>query len=461
MKIRTLRGNSRTLEFPPINNIGANRVDVITGPNGSGKTQILDAIVQEFAKTSPKRGRTSGWELEWENIPPTTVITQTFSPFTRFPATKKSVHSIFDIYLKEDQISEPYLCVGLHAGLRNLGGNISAKLLEEALYRLSIAPESLEVLLFTLKEMGYEESVDLYYFPIPGARELLSSTDNLSVEADLRSLLRDTRYQSPAFFRLRQELSEKNIDFFASELSNIIYIVNTMKRGEAEFVLSINGSTARQEFYQLQAFSLLRRLGLLTMKRCLLTSRRTGESIEISSSSSGQQQMLCTMFGLASALRRNSLVLIDEPELSLHPKRQSQIVDMIVNTLSATEGCHVLIATHSPLVVQRAQALGAGIVQLGDGEEIGDTVATLTEVEASVEETLINVFDTPTPHSPHIANEIFNAIVEGETGGETARAASLARLEQYRHIFALKGADKETVTNIDRAIRILKMPNQA
>jgi len=42
--------------------------------------------------------------------------------------------------------------------------------------------------------------------------------------------------------------------------------------------------------------------------------------MDVTQTSSGQQQMLCSMLSLASALKDNSIVLIDEPELSLHPK---------------------------------------------------------------------------------------------------------------------------------------------
>ncbi|MFZ6687671.1 AAA family ATPase [Undibacterium sp. SXout11W] len=66
--------------------------------------------------------------------------------------------------------------------------------------------------------------------------------------------------------------------------------------------------------------------------------------------SSGQWNWLCTLGGLAAEVSDDSLILIDEPENSLHPAWQRDYVPTLLRILENFEGCHVLLATHSPLV---------------------------------------------------------------------------------------------------------------
>jgi len=66
--------------------------------------------------------------------------------------------------------------------------------------------------------------------------------------------------------------------------------------------------------------------------------------------SSGQWQLINGLLNLALNVEDNSLVLVDEPENSLHPEWQREYVDLLRLTMSSVKGCHVVLATHSPLI---------------------------------------------------------------------------------------------------------------
>ncbi|KJF71436.1 ATP-binding protein [Agrobacterium arsenijevicii] len=66
--------------------------------------------------------------------------------------------------------------------------------------------------------------------------------------------------------------------------------------------------------------------------------------------SSGQWQLINTLLNLCLIVKDNTLVLIDEPENSLHPKWQSEFIGLVRKLISHRSGCHVVIATHSPLI---------------------------------------------------------------------------------------------------------------
>lgn len=66
--------------------------------------------------------------------------------------------------------------------------------------------------------------------------------------------------------------------------------------------------------------------------------------------SSGQWNWLCTLGGLTAEVDDNSAILIDEPENSLHPAWQRDYIPAIISILNGVKGCHVVLATHSPLI---------------------------------------------------------------------------------------------------------------
>ncbi|ESZ11562.1 hypothetical protein X737_29425 [Mesorhizobium sp. L48C026A00] len=66
-------------------------------------------------------------------------------------------------------------------------------------------------------------------------------------------------------------------------------------------------------------------------------------------------------------IRRNSLILIDEPELSLHVAWQKKFIGDLLSIIELNK-FDVLLATHSPQLIGRWNDL---VVELGDVYEGG------------------------------------------------------------------------------------------
>jgi predicted ABC-type transport system involved in lysophospholipase L1 biosynthesis ATPase subunit len=66
--------------------------------------------------------------------------------------------------------------------------------------------------------------------------------------------------------------------------------------------------------------------------------------------SSGEQQMLVLAYQIIFLAVPHTLVLIDEPELSLHVSWQSSLVDDLV-AMGKASGLTFLLATHSPTLI--------------------------------------------------------------------------------------------------------------
>lgn len=75
------------------------------------------------------------------------------------------------------------------------------------------------------------------------------------------------------------------------------------------------------------------------------------DEVSLKKMSSGELCLLLMLFKINSKIKDNSVILIDEPEISLHPAWQKEIIPSIEKCFSSYKGCHFIIATHSPQVV--------------------------------------------------------------------------------------------------------------
>jgi predicted ATP-binding protein involved in virulence len=75
-----------------------------------------------------------------------------------------------------------------------------------------------------------------------------------------------------------------------------------------------------------------------------------GKSLDLDALSSGEQHELVLLYDLLFRVKANTLVLIDEPELSLHVTWQKSFLPDLLEIVS-TANFDVLLATHSPFIV--------------------------------------------------------------------------------------------------------------
>jgi predicted ATPase len=99
-----------------------------------------------------------------------------------------------------------------------------------------------------------------------------------------------------------------------------------------------------------EALRLLRRLGALSLSS-IGVWRSDGTGHDLREASSGEINILTVFLSIAAHLRDGSLVLIDEPETSLHPEWQSKYVHLMREVFASYSGCHFVFSTHSPLIV--------------------------------------------------------------------------------------------------------------
>jgi predicted ATP-binding protein involved in virulence len=93
----------------------------------------------------------------------------------------------------------------------------------------------------------------------------------------------------------------------------------------------------------------------------------SGKKLPASSLSSGEQHMLILIYELLFQERRESLLLIDEPEISLHISWQLSFLNDLQRIAEINQN-DVLIATHSPQII--GDRIDLTIDLLGESEEV-------------------------------------------------------------------------------------------
>src|SRR5690606_16931407 len=80
--------------------------------------------------------------------------------------------------------------------------------------------------------------------------------------------------------------------------------------------------------------------------------------------SSGESSLLLSIVNIFSRIDRNSLILIDEPEISLHPNWQMKYMSFLKRAFSNFANCHFIITTHSHFIVSDLEGASSSITAL-------------------------------------------------------------------------------------------------
>lgn len=124
---------------------------------------------------------------------------------------------------------------------------------------------------------------------------------------------------------------------------------------------------------------------------------------------------------LISSIGQDPVILIDEPENSLHPRWQREYLEKIVAAVFYRNAT-IVVATHAPLIV--VGALGAlpdivSVFQVQDGEPSVLDLQEAKDSVANVEGVLWRAFDVITPASHFVSEEMVGVVTRVERGEMT------------------------------------------
>lgn len=455
-RIKTFSVNEEKFTTPKIafndnsSSHGDNFFSIIIGNNGTGKSRFLSYLVDAFIEVSENKRRSpfeykleysvNGTQFGLERVSGQQIIKSknlndtTFEPPLESPAKVIALTtSISDRFPQDDyarreigssQFNEKFTYYRYLGPKSRMNMASSRALMDRAVklmltnidFKLASSYRSLfkyldyePVIKFTYHVSRLRDSKDVSYEALTGSDLKKCIADNIVRTSDLRA--RSLKRSIDEFTDLqwdRLAIAYKNA-YFNSRSSNDRLSSFTLNFSQENFLRDSGIGDAEREIYS--DFEELRRLDLVRGPSIKLYKRNGGE-FDFSDASSGEASILSSLIGLIPCLTDNALIVIDEPEISLHPSWQYQYVSLIDKLLTNHNGCHIIIATHSHFIISDLPPGRSSVIHFQSSGKNSIHANYIDEDTHgwSAEDILLSVFDMPSTRNYYLSKLLSEAL---------------------------------------------------
>ncbi len=326
--------NYKNCEYKLINNCPSieNTFTVVIGRNAIGKSSLLSYLIKIALAGSKKEQNelTNSDEFVVFNK----IIALSTTPFDKFP-TEKSNKKSNNIY--------KYLGYKSKSGPSSKNSQL-AKIISN-LFLAFRNNNSTFQLNDTFKTLGYHPRIRVIY----RSRIRGATKDQYLSSINRRLFIEEYLLKKYQYSFKKNKFSEKRFDLIARSFDNIFEYY----KYDHSMVLDVDFTDnifleGRYDLFE--SLSVLIDEGLVNFQDLKLY-RSGSDPVSINSTSSGERCLFINILGIASVIENNSLICIDEPEISLHPEWQEKYMHLLMKTFSSYDGCQFVIATHSPQLI--------------------------------------------------------------------------------------------------------------
>lgn len=176
---------------------------------------------------------------------------------------------------------------------------------------------------------------------------------------------------------------------------------------------------------------------------------RENSEIALANASSGELMVISMLVHISSYIDKDTVILIDEPENSLHPRWQRKYIDMILDVFYLFQP-KIYVASHSPQIIPLDNDLYK-IFTLKDG-----IVLEVDEKTSNNEELLSEVFGVITPENRFLSNKMVETINDFDAN-KIEYDHALQIIEGYKN----KVYDPRQITFLEGVNEIIKKVNDS
>lgn len=339
-----------------------------------------------------------------------TIVACNFGAFDKFPVQKVNGSS-------QTRYDVPYYkYVGAHVNGNMISSSAIAFRLLFAL-KENMDDRQRQNLSSILDFIGYDHTITLNYSIVLRSKKNGSVYDHV-----LQHVQKDKEY-SKLTSEQRSNKVRELYDFYKNK--------EFAKQPTCNYDIDIdqNSLVANEDLnyiYKLKQYDLVQAASVVFYKK--------GKQIASEEMSSGEFAMLSMVLSISTASSdSHTLILIDEPELSLHPNWQMTIIDNLDRALK-DQVCHLLIATHSHMLVSDLPMNRSSVSQWekdDDGNLIANRIGENT-YGWSAEEVLLKVFKTATDRNRYFGERIAKLLEQmgNDTISKEAVADELNELQE-------------------------------
>ncbi len=329
MKIRKLHiknykiFNDIELDFTDAHGKTLDKV-VLAGVNGCGKTTVLEIIKKMYDRTLSDyfKSNSDGFikvEIELSDLEKTNI--------------KKTLNIILDIpEINSDYTTNRDLLINLLSSQKYTTINYNSK----------SSNKGLESLIFTLNDQDNKKK--LLYLPTQISNESIIQKKTVHEVFEVIHLSSDKNTM--------KELALKDIrnEIFKNE---DIAPRKSKEKAIKRITKALNGLELTTKLVDLDSEE-------------LIFESANGKKIKFEELSNGEQTLYFRAIYLSTLNPQNSIIMIDEPEESLHPTWQQKVLKLYQNI---GENNQVIVATHSPHIIGSSNAEEVFLLEI-DGKEV-------------------------------------------------------------------------------------------
>ncbi|MES2649850.1 MAG: AAA family ATPase [Bacteroidota bacterium] len=244
-----------------------------------------------------------------------------------------------------------------------------------------------------------------------------------------------------------KELEERNPE----RINKLIAYLNYVSKNESKIINKTNSSSKLLEldlFQQKDAFFSsydqdkeysyiedLVKLDIIHLDRILI--KKEEHSLSIDQTSSGEYHLIISLLAIYARIRDSSLILIDEPEISLHPNWQMRYASFLKEMFSNYNNCHFIMTSHSHFLISDLEGKTSSVIAISRQGELNKLCTELLLKNTygwSAEEVLMKVFKTASDRNYYLAEKI-GEILELISSGERPNVGEITeRVKELRKI---------------------------
>jgi len=447
-------GFERKLQIAPRNAVGKNWFTVFIAENGGRKSFLLRCLVEAALgrqRYAADKGRSI--QLTLPKTLPHRVIAISGTPLDRFPRAGTR-----DLKSKNRRSNDDFVYLGPRASNGMAGVAQSERSLIGSLisnrHRL---PERTLLLerAFSLLELAPFVDVTLVAGNNADARDVKETATSVPRLHELLGLQDEED---------RARLAEA-IKTYVDRNSQILKTLEGLKGKDVLLRVGVGDiPTSSRHGLTLEMWELLLRLGRVIVMGTRFYRSKNLQAMPGEQLSSGQWGWLGTFGALVAEMRSNSLILVDEPENSLHPRWQQEFIKELHAIVSAFENCQVVVATHSPLIASGVSPEWGNIRTLTRPSRSGAFVRS-QEVPTAYGWSASDVYDGPfglvSTRAPEFLASANAALKELSAGATIEAAQRDAWIDEFKKGAAALPAFDSMRDVLENIVERLRAPSRS
>lgn len=422
---------------------------LMIGPNGTGKSQILSAIVEVFnylaaAKSNPtiKRpfsfrfilkyflfGKEYHLDCRDDNLKfrlhgTEASITEIKLP-DKFLASAISLNDRYPLLsTKSKYFNEHYEYLGIRSSGNSAYISFHIKKIIDSLSDSAKKLSTLPNIRMLFEKLSLQPKLVISFKP--GRRFILKEDNENNIFKIIKSETSFRRYFDDFITETRSKrLDERRLSKYEKILSDTVTLRKALSflqgysdkfRQKYLYNIRINYNINFERPETLNDFvsdsdvlKTLRELEIFAVHEVNLSKENSQFKFE--QASSGEYHLLTSFLGIISKIEDNSLILIDEPEISLHPNWQMQFMDILSRVFENFKTCHFIIASHSHFLVSDLENDKSAILRLFIKKETGKIKSELMRRDTfgwTPENILYNIFNVATVSNHYFEMDLRN-----------------------------------------------------